>query len=78
MERRGKRASTAVLLAVVVSAVVTVVTDRVWGWDFAVRCAGLAVLYLLTGPLLARSRRRAEARDARHLREIREARRGRR
>ncbi|MFI5801495.1 hypothetical protein [Streptomyces sp. NPDC051561] len=67
--------SLAVGVAVAASALGTLLTDREWGWGFVIRCIGLAVTYLLLGVVMARSRRRAEARDAQHMREIREARR---
>lgn len=68
----------AVATGVVSSVAMTWVGDTSWGWDFVARCLLVSGVYVLMGPLLARSGRRAEERDAQHMRDIQEARRGRR
>jgi hypothetical protein len=78
MGRWWKWAGAPAVMGTVVGVVGTLVTDRSWGWDLAVRCLMFSVMYALLWPLLARSRRRALERDAQHMRDIEEARRGRR
>lgn len=50
-------------MGVTTSAVTTLVGGRSWGWDFVVLSLITSVLYTVMGPLIARSRRRAEERD---------------
>ncbi|NJQ00308.1 hypothetical protein [Streptomyces zingiberis] len=78
MERWWKWMASGVVSGGVFGVIWTVMSGGSWGWEFVAQCAVCAVVYSLMGPLLARSRRRAEERDAEHMRAIREARQGRR
>jgi hypothetical protein len=70
----GPAATTGVMAGVLM----TLLVDRSWGWDFAARCLLVSAAYASVGPMVTRSRRRAEERDAQHMRDIQKARRERR
>lgn len=61
----------------VVSGVMTLMSDKSWG-DFVAQWLLISMAHALKGPVVARSRERAEERNAQHMRDIQEARRGRR
>lgn len=75
MRRWGKWIGAAVATGLVASVAMTLVGDKSWGWDLVIRWLIVSTVYALLGPLVTRSRRRAEERDAQHMRDIQEARR---
>lgn len=64
----------AILAGVLAGAATTLVTDRSWSSELLPRCVTFSMVYLLLGPVVRFSRRRAERRDQQHMGEIEKAR----